>query len=121
MTYDDLNPRLWRFYHVEDGLIHAPLLIEHGVNSLRFAEINERYETQRVEAAQMLKNRDWEGYIFRHERPYRLPALNRCLARGLRNDELRRGEIVRRVWLDSENIRQHLKRWRNVWADEKPT
>jgi hypothetical protein len=97
------------------------MLIERGVNSERFAEINQRYETQRVEAAQMIKNRDWEGYIFCHERPYRLPALNRCLTRGLRNDELRRAEIVRLVWSDSENIRQHLKRWRNVWADEKPT
>jgi predicted transport protein len=63
MTYDGLNRRLSRFHHVEDGLIHAPLLIEHGVNSERFAEINQRYETRRVEAAQMLKNRDWEGYV----------------------------------------------------------
>jgi hypothetical protein len=121
MTYDGLNPKLQRFYHVEDGLIHAPLLIEQRVNSNRFAEINERYETQRVEAARMLKNRDWEGYIFRHERPYRFQALKRCLDRGLRDDELRRGEVVRLVWLDSENIRQHLKQWRNVWGDEKPT
>jgi hypothetical protein len=121
MTYDGLNPRLWRFYHIERGEIHAPLMIEDRINSERFAETNERYRTRQVEADRMLKNRDWEGYIFHHERPYRLRALNRCLARGLRDDELRRGKVVRLVWLDSENIRQHLARWRKVWGDEKPT
>jgi len=37
------------------------------------------------------------------------------LSRGLAQDDLRCDDLIRHVWIDSENVRQHPRRWRKIW------
>ncbi len=68
---------------------------------------NKVQELNRLKASRSLKEGDYESYLFRVERPHRTLALQRCIKRGLANDEPRYRALIRNVWMDCENARQH--------------
>jgi hypothetical protein len=119
--YEGLLPRLWRFYDREMSLIASPLVRIERATPDRFTEINELNRNREAAVRAALRDHDWHGYIFLHERPYRLRALTRCLRAALGNDEIRRNEVIRMVWSDFEFNNRHSRLWRRVWMDTAPT
>ena len=60
--------------------------------------------------------RNWESYVFLHERPHRLPAFMRM------QDEMTDAEFwtgLRGVWIDSENIQAFAVEWADLWGSER--
>lgn len=108
---EDLNPELEKcmektkigndfFDSIKHPLVfsifHAPAL-----NAL----VNEQLRVKKAAAEKALEDQDWSQYIYLHERPYRIHALMNIM------DELEDKEyweLLRDVWIDSENLGQHL-------------
>jgi hypothetical protein len=78
---------------------------------------NERYRLKLVALDQVRASGDWYTYIWLHERPHRVEALQ-DIAFNLRGREY--WEMVSHVWSDSENIWQHRRAWRQVWLSKEP-
>jgi hypothetical protein len=74
--------------------------------------LNKQYEQKCKAVATAIKRGDHHTYVFLHERPYRFEAMTRLIVRGLEESELY--ELVRTVWIDSENIWQNLDEWRDL-------
>lgn len=62
---------------------------------------------------------DWHSYIWIHERPYRFEALMRLIMGHPLSDEDRH-DLIRDVWIDSENIWQHLDEWVELFESADP-
>ena len=111
---EPLLPELERYFH--DRFLSHPLIVRSGVNRSRAAGINQAFQEKKARSQQAFRDRDWRGYIFLHERPYRFGALRRCISRNLFQDDETFNEAIREVWIDSENARQIRLGWRSVWA-----
>ena len=81
------------------------------------AQANERYRYKLAALEQAEQTGDWETYIWLHERPHRVEALQ-AIASNLHGREY--WEMVSHVWSDSENIWQHRRAWRKVWLSQEP-
>ena len=78
---------------------------------------NRRYRLKLAALDQVRASGDWCAYIWLHERPHRVEALQ-DIAFNLRGREY--WEMVSQVWSDSENIWQHRRAWRQVWLSKEP-
>jgi hypothetical protein len=94
---------------VSKTMLHHPLIIEMFLDESRAALVNMRYQTTRKRADEAKAEGKWDRYVFSHERPYRLEAMLEVPPRKLT------GQLVRQVWVDSENIDEHLAEWRRIW------
>lgn len=112
-----LLPPLLPYFHVEDGVLNHPLVVKQ-INWKNVHEANEQFLEKKKLTKDALSRRDWESYIFLHERPYRLSALTRCIKCKLEGSEYWR--LLAVVWCDSENISQDRVKWRRLWnSNEK--
>lgn len=115
---EELNPELVPY--VQKGplglMIHHPVIIQIMYHESSNAWVNEyfKHASQRVQEAREAK--DWEKFVFAHERPYRLNALLEAYNAGLTFEKGRYWGLVGEVWVDSENIYQNLKLWRHIWS-----
>lgn len=75
---------------------------------------NRQFLQKKAHAARALENGEYHHYIFLHERPYRLQALQELLAE---HEPANPGVLVRSVWTDSENIHQNYEEWREVLSE----
>ena len=67
------------------------------------AMINATYLSKSDSLEEALAERDWETYIFLHERPYRAEALNELVySQDLKPKEY--WSLIGVVWIDSSNI-----------------
>jgi len=93
-------------------IIHHPLLIELFFDPRKSALVNERYRHKKKLREEYLAQKKWDSYIFLHERPYRIQALQRAMSYGPTNA----ADLVRTWWVDSENIWQNKRAWRSIWS-----
>jgi hypothetical protein len=98
-------------------MIHHPLLIEIVVDPEHAAMINQRFKVIKESAEKLWKDGNYAGYVFRHERPYRLEAFARCMSH-LNSKQY--WQMLGSVWIDSENIWQHQKLWKSLWNSKTP-
>lgn len=93
--------------------IHHPWIIELFYDPQRCALINERYrlKKEQVQAASVAGK--WSSYVFLHERPYRVRALQQAIQAGARTHDV--VGLVRQAWIDSENIWQNKSAWQTIW------
>ncbi len=108
---ETLHPDLVRY--VQNGTVHHRLVI--GPVTSDPSHINQIFRYKKDTVAKAKAKRDWSTYVFRHERPYRLPALIAAAKKGLKEKPFEFWALVGRVWRDSENIHQHLKDWKQLW------
>jgi hypothetical protein len=78
--------------------------------------INNTYLAKVRDANRAFRKGNWTSYVFIHEKPYRLPALLEAIEWGLTGKEY--WELVGQVWVNSENIHQYAREWRDVWSAE---
>jgi hypothetical protein len=98
-------------------ILHSPLVIDldisWGLDQVMRANETYRRKCELVDKA--MAERDWGKYVDLHERPYRIDALTDLLGCGLRDDPGAMYEVVALTWMDSENIRQHIRDWQRIW------
>jgi hypothetical protein len=91
--------------------VHHPLVIEIFFDPERAGLLNARYRHKVTQRDEALEKKNWETYIFLHERPYRVRALSRAMRMGA----VVSPKLVRSSWTDSENIWQNKAQWQNIW------
>lgn len=77
-------------------------------------------EKKRIRAEYLFKN-NYHGYVFVHERPYRVQALVVLL--NMKGDLIKDREyweLVASAWTDSENIWQNRQDWQRLWRVKRP-
>jgi len=98
-------------------MIHHPLVVDFYTPAMN-ARYNLQYLAKRTSCEEAMQERKWSSYIFLHERPYRLEALQRCIKAGVSAEEY--WPLVASVWTESENIHEHLRTWRTLWTSDVP-
>lgn len=112
---EELLPHLK--YHYRNGWLHHPYVVDMLSDPQRAGHQNRRYRETKELVERALDARDWHGYVFWHQRFYRLNAFLRI------SDQLG-GEdywsLLGNIWTDSGNISQNKKSWRECWNSSRP-
>lgn len=114
----ELHPELAA--SLEKGWVRHPFVNAnfHGLswpNGMTQAEmLNAQFEEKTIAVANAREAGDWASYIFIHERPWRIVALQEAMWEGNWRKVV---PLVGDVWRDSENIRHHLDDWQSIWSD----
>lgn len=82
--------------------------------------VNEGYEAIRDRAEATAAAGDHRGYIFTHEKPYRLEVLSNIAWAGLDKNPKEYWSLVAEVWRNSNNIWQNYETWREMWTASVP-
>jgi len=96
-------------------IFHSPWVIMPFYNEGLNSYINDIYKAKKAKISESLKNKDYNSYIFLHERPYRLEALLKII------DELPENNIdlIISVWIDSESPSTNLFVWKSIFNSIK--
>lgn len=79
--------------------------------------VNRQYSQKMKILAEVINKRDWDSYVFLHERPYRSRAL-RGIMHKVPPDQY--WPLVRSVWIDTENLWQWGSLKRTLLLAKKP-
>lgn len=106
----ELDEDLWDY--VEDGMVKHPLLYMSLGGKSGVARCNSFF-LEKADAAYRARSlRDWEKFLFLHERPHRLAAFMEI------ESELEDSlywHLLARLWIDSENIFEDRATWAELW------
>ena len=91
--------------------IEHPLIKEIFYNEQFNALYNEQFKRKTEELKKCLDEKNYHSYIFWHERPYRLQAFTKIMSLM---EPATYWELLRDVWIDSENIFQNFKLWKKL-------
>ena len=112
---DPLDPELecWLFASPKLGkVLQHPLVYGVPYFPRSNALYNMQLKQKEANLKEALQNKKWGSYIFLHERPHRLSAFMDI--KDSVGDEY--WGLVRHIWIDSENIWQHLSQWKKILA-----
>jgi hypothetical protein len=107
-----LHPEL--VAHLESGgvpMIRHPLIYSIFHSDFQNAQVNTHFEWKKKEVAKARREKNWNNYIFLHERPYRLNAFL-DIEKKLTGNEY--WKMLGEIWTDSENIYQNLFLWKKL-------
>ena len=117
-----LNDELRR--HLQDGslgmMIHHPLMIEIGYAEQMNELYNRRFDAITEQCERLLRDKQYDSWIFRHERPYRWEPL-RHVRKLIKTDDDRREwwRLFAEVYIDTENWHQTPQRaWVTRWVND---
>ena len=99
-------------------VISHPLMVHVLYHEQMNKTINQGYLHKKEAVAAARASGDWERFVFLHERPYRIDALETVLFEEEVNDPDRIWPLIAGVWIDSENIWQCLDQWVDIWNTE---
>jgi hypothetical protein len=97
-------------------MIHHPLVIDLTYRPGYAGWVNGLYKFKKERLADDLKKGEFASYVFLHERPYRFEAFEEIADKM---GEAEYWKLLGEIWIDSENIRQHLKAWKRLWRKSK--
>lgn len=81
------------------------------------ASFNQQLRRKQEAANTARANKDWDSFVFLHERPYRLEAFVEIMD-DMSDDEF--WSVLSDVWTDSENIPEMRELWDEVLASPRP-
>lgn len=117
-----LNPDLAK--HIVQGpmgnMLHHPLVISVMYSPIENARLNMYYEQKRATIEEAIQQKNWPTFVFAHERPYRIDAINQALCLGLADDSVTYWQLVGIAWTDSENIHQNIDDWIDLLLADVP-
>jgi len=96
-------------------MIHHPLVVT--LYPAPHAMLNGMLQHKKKAVVQAVTKKDWNSYIFLHERPYRVKAFQQIVKKL---DDKNYWSLLGEIWTDSENIRQHLGWWKKVLWSPRP-
>lgn len=109
---DPLDPELEAYMEEREGggtMIRHPLVFSVFHAPMLNRVVNKQLEQKRAAIAEYAQEANWSGYMWMHERPYRLWAFSRVERRI--KDDAEWWSLLGHIWTDSENIRQSLPEW----------
>lgn len=89
-------------------VLHHPLIVQVPYLPALNKMINQQYKHKKTSIQKYLENGEWSGYIFMHERPYRMDAF-RDIRDDLSGEEY--WSTLKDIFIDSENISQNYDDW----------
>jgi len=104
----------------DDGsfpMVRHPLVYSVPHNDCQNALLNFQLQDKKREVKKMLDEGDYPGYVFMHEKPYRLNAFVEIKDK-LKNEDY--WNMLGEVWQNSENIWQNLDEWKILLRDTRP-
>lgn len=108
----ELEPYAFFDPNLKMRVIHHPLIIDVPFTSA--ALINARYTFKKQKLEEYLETGNYAGAIALTERPYRLERFMDFM------DDIAGTQafckLAADIWIDSENIYQHLHDWREIWS-----
>ncbi len=115
---EDLREELTAY--VEDSAVLGQVLRHPLVYQVPYSPAMNRlsnlmFAQKSRELVAAIADENWHKFVFLHERPYRLEALEKVM-----NDVEEPGvfwPLAASVWIDSENIADNFHRWRTIWAN----
>lgn len=116
----ELHPDLIPYLRKIPGLgevIQHPLVFSVPHSPAFNKIINASYEAKSREVQRVLEAEEWYTYLFLHERPYRIDAFETIMDRL---QDHRYWQLLARIWVDSENIRQNQARWTKLLSSRRP-
>lgn len=112
--HDDLAEYVERL-HGFLALRH-PLVYSIPYHEQMNAYLNAQYEHKQAYVRRSLKERDFERFVFIHERPYRLQAFL-VIEKDLEDE--RYWKLASSIYQDSENIFQNFQTWKKIWKTDR--
>jgi hypothetical protein len=110
--------------HVSKGrsfpILSHPLVIHVPYSKEMNKWINKQYAQKQASLAKAIEKKNWSSFVFIHERPYRIDALEEVLFNYEAEDPETVWDLIGHVWIDSENIYQALDRWKDIWELNVP-
>lgn len=111
----ELHPDLKPF--LCGSMIRHPLVMTLMTNEHFCGHINRQYEEKLKYLEITRAERNWEEFVFTHERPYRAKALEELIENGsLSLDDKASWQLVSKVWTDSENVEEFNEFWEALWS-----
>ena len=107
-------------YYSNDGKfpkVQHPLVYSVPHSNMMNALLNFQYKIRQEEMLKKLAEEDWEGYVFIHEKPFRLNAFL-IIADSIQSDG-RYWELLGEIWVNSENIWQMIREWRGCLKSKR--
>lgn len=104
-------------HHNGFNSIRHPLVYSMMHNEMLNALVNRQLIEKKERVAEALAEKDYGRYVFIHEKPYRFDAFYRI------KDQLQDKqywEILGDIWINSENIWQNKKGWRELLKSTRP-
>lgn len=92
-------------------MLHDPLIIVPCLTLEQVEEANDTYRCRKAAAAEARRDGNFSGYVFRHEKPYRVKALTELLE----IDPALAAKLFADVWMDSEIIFPNNHLWIRAW------
>ncbi len=89
-----------------DRVIQHPLVIEIAWNPEHCGLLNARFEHKKESLKKAIAQKDWEAIIWLHERPFRIQAFFKYVAKKVESDK-KYWKLLSSVWTDSENQFEH--------------
>lgn len=116
---EDLHPDLTFYLRTTNigEVLQHPLVFSVPHHSMQNAMVNAQYKYKLEAVQEAREKKQWNKYIALHERPYRLQAFIKIRPQ-LHGDAY--WETVSFIWIDSENIWQNRKAWRQIWSSKEP-
>lgn len=111
---EELDPDLEYYVDESNGfpVLRHPLVYAVPYMSSMNALYNRQYLGKKDQLADASDNGDWHGYVYLHERPYRLDAL---LEISDEVDDATFWSLLSGIWMDSENIPQNQELWNEIF------
>lgn len=117
---EDLHPDLLDYLDLTSGsfpMLRHPLVYLVPYSTGMNAFLNKQYEQKKNAIQNCLNQKDYHGYVFMHERPYRINAFLEVADKIV---AYMYWEILGDIWIDSENIFRSKKLWRKALNSKKP-
>lgn len=113
--HKDLKPYLEFNKNLKFDQIRHPLLylvphLNNGIANLMYVE-------KTIQVKKALEEHNYDRYVFLHERPYRIDAFIKI--QNLLQD-VTYWELLSAVWIDTENMWQHLDDWKILLTSLRP-
>ena len=111
---EELDPDLEYYVDESNGfpVLRHPLVYAVPYMSSMNALYNRQYLGKKDQLADASDTGDWHGYVYLHERPYRLDAL---LEISDEVDDATFWSLLSGIWMDSENIPQNQELWNEIF------
>jgi len=108
---EPLCPELKKYYSKGElfEMVRHPLLFSVPHSSTMNALLNMQLIERKNRAAKLLKEENYEAYVFMHERPYRFEAFKE-IEQSLTDTKY--WKMLSEIWTDSENTWQNLDEWK---------
>lgn len=117
---EKLDPELEKWTEETEAwgkVLKHPLVFSIPLMPGTYAMMNKALRVKRAKLEECRAEQKWSGFVFMHERPYRIYALS--LIEADIEDDAAYWDVLGSIWTDSENIWQEEESWAEYLSSER--